>query len=89
MENLKKILNESLAKKGFLKQAKSAEICFLADKWGNGLFASISFSNGLLKVFVDSAPAASELEMKKGELFEYLDKKIPKPKVKDLRIIIK
>lgn len=88
MDKLDKLLDKALAKNNLLKQARSAEICFLADKWGMGLFQTTSFLNGQLKVSVQSSPAASELEMKKEELKDYLNQKLNKNTVKNVRIII-
>lgn len=87
MERIDKILQSSLAKKGLLQTAKSSEVCFLADKWGNGRFNAVSFSRGVLKVSVSSSPAASELQIDEEKLIEFLNNKIG-CLVKQLRIIV-
>lgn len=89
MKQLKDILKQSLAKKGLLKVATSAEICFYAENWGKIPFTAISFSNGLLKIAVNSSAAASELQMEENNLIEFLNKKIGKELVKRVRIINK
>ena len=87
MDKLGKILRPALAKKGLLGAATSAEICFLAEEWGNGRFEAISYSKGILKLSVVGSSAASELSMKKEELISYLNKKLGREHVKQVRIM--
>lgn len=77
-----------MAKKGLGKATQGAEICFLADKWGNHRFSAISYADGLLKVSVDSSPAASEIEMQKEVLFESINAKIGYKAVSAIKIVI-
>lgn len=87
MDKLDKILRPSLAKKGLLGAAISAEICFLAEEWGKGRFQAISFSRGILKLSVESSSAASELSMEQDKLISYLNGKQGKNIVKSVRIV--
>jgi len=87
MDKLDKFLRPALAKRGLLGAATSAEICFLAEKWGKGRFESISYSKGVLKLSVPSSSSASELQMESDNLIEYLNKKIGRESVKSIRII--
>jgi hypothetical protein len=87
MEKIDKILGRRLANKGLAKASQGALVCFYAKEWGIGLFQPISFSYGVLKVSVASSPAASELNMKEGELVDFLNKKIGRNAVRSIRII--
>jgi len=89
MERLNKIIKQSLAKRSLSLTAQAAQICFYAEKWGSGRLSAISFSKGVLKVSVNSSPAASELEMSKHDLIESVNKKLGKELVKQVRIIVK
>jgi predicted nucleic acid-binding Zn ribbon protein len=88
MEKLDKILRQSIKKNGLRKPLEGAEICFYAGLWGNGQFTPISFLNGILKVSVSSSSAASELDMKRSELIDFINDKIGKRVVRNLRIIV-
>ncbi|MFA7252938.1 MAG: DciA family protein [Patescibacteria group bacterium] len=88
MKKIDKILSDSLTKKGIGQAAKSALVCFWADKWGNGRFSVISFQNGILKVSVESSPAASELEIAKEDLIDEVNKKANKRIVRQVRILV-
>ena len=87
MEKLDKILDKALAKKGLLKQARGAEICFYSESWNRIPFSPISFSKGILKVSVESSVAASELSMKEEELINFINEKAGYKAVKKLRIV--
>jgi hypothetical protein len=87
MDKLDKFLRPALAKRGLLPAATSAEVCFLAEEWGNGRFLAISFSKGILKLIVPSSSAASELSMEQDNLIEFLNKKLNKNVVKSVRIV--
>lgn len=87
MDKLNKILRPALAKKGLLGAATSAEICFMAEKWGNGRFCAISFSKGVLKLMVEGSSAASELSMEQENLISFVNKKLGKNSVKSVRIV--
>lgn len=88
MEKIDKILMKSLAKKGLGKASQSAMICFYATEWGKGLFDTISFSNGVLKVSVSSSPASSNLQIRESELIDYLNAKLGRRSVRQLRIVL-
>jgi predicted nucleic acid-binding Zn ribbon protein len=87
LEKLDKILRPALAKKGLLKVATSAEVCFYASKWKNARFIPISFARGALKVSVTSSSAASELQMQSEDLLEFINRKFSKKIVRSLRIM--
>jgi predicted nucleic acid-binding Zn ribbon protein len=87
MDKLDKILRPALAKKGLLKIATSAEVCFYATEWKNVRFIPISFSRGVLKVSVSSSSAASELQMQSEDLLESINRKFSKKIVRSLRIM--
>jgi len=87
MERLSKILGPALAKKGLLRQATGAQICFYAESWKKVPFSVISFSNGILKVSITSSSAASELQMLSEDLIDFLNRKIGKKQVRSIRII--
>lgn len=88
MEKLDKILRESLTKKGLSRATSGAMVCFYADEWGNGLFQAISFSGGILKVSVCSSPASSELQIKENELIDYLNQKLGRSSVRQVKIVL-
>jgi hypothetical protein len=87
MDKLSKILKGSLARRGLLKPSEGAEICFYAEKWGKLPFCPISFSKGVLKVSVDSSAVSSELHMQADDLLGFINKKLGKKMVRQLRII--
>ena len=89
MEKIDQILKHGIKKSALKKTLQSAEICFLASTWGNAQFAPVSFAKGILKVSVKSSPAASELEMQKADLIDFVNQKIGKETVRGLRIIVK
>lgn len=89
MEKLDKILMAALAKRKLSGTVRSAQVCFYADEWANGRFHSVSFSRGILKVSVNSSPAASELEMQKEELIEHLNRRLERDLVKVVKTVIK
>jgi len=82
LEKLNKILLPSLAKKGLGKTATSAMVCFYAEKWGNGRFKAISFSEGLLKLSARSSAQAMELDMQKEDLLNYMKEFVGKKRIK-------
>ena len=86
MEHIGKYLLKVMAKKGLGGVAVSSQVCYFADKWGEGRFKSVSFSRGVLKVYVRSSAAAQELSMDEEKLVEYLNKKIGREIVKRVRI---
>jgi len=87
MDHINKILHHSLSKKGLMGVATSAEICFWAEKLGNGSFKPISYSRGILKVSVSSAPAASELQIKQEDIITQINQKIGRDIIKQIRIV--
>jgi hypothetical protein len=87
MDKLDKFLRPALAKRGLLGAATSAEVCFLADKWANGRFYSISFSKGVLKLSVPSSSAGAEISMEEEKLLNFLNKEIGREAVKSIRIV--
>lgn len=87
MEKINSILKRTLAKKGLLRAATSAEICFYASQWSKGRFTTISCSRGVLKVSVQGSCAASELQMEEGKLIRHLNEKFGVETVKKLKII--
>lgn len=87
MDKLNKFLNNSLAKKGLLGQARSAQICFYAGEWGKLPISPISFSRGVLKVSVTSPTLAGELKMQEEDLLGFINRKMGGKLVKELRIM--
>ena len=87
MDQIHKILKSSLAKKGLLGAAISAEICFWAGKWGKARFVPISFSRGVLKVSVDSPIVSSELQIQEEDLVNFINGKMERELVKKVRIL--
>lgn len=87
MDKLSKFLNNSLAKKGLLGQARGAQICFYAGQWTRLPFAPISFSRGVLKVSVTSPTLAGELKMQEDDLIDFVNKRMRELIVKELRIM--
>jgi len=88
MDKLNKILMASLAKKGLGKIARSSLVCFYAEGWGKGRFKPVSFARGVLKVSVDSSPAASELQIEEAKLIDFVNVKIGKEIVRSIRIVV-
>jgi len=86
MDKLNKILRPALAKKGLLSVATSAQICFYAGRWGKVPFRAISYGKGVLKVFVASGAAASELHIQEQNLMDYINSYFKKPIVKKVLI---
>lgn len=89
MEKLDKILAASLTKKKLGKPLKAAQICFYAGLWGKAQMTPVAFSGGILKVSVKSSPAASELEIQKEDLLDFVNEKIGHKAVRVIRIIVK
>ena len=89
MEKLDKIIALSLTKKKLGKPLKAAQICFYAGLWGKAHLKPIAFSGGVLKVSVKSSPAASELEIQKEDLLDFVNAKIGYKAVRSIRIIVK
>jgi predicted nucleic acid-binding Zn ribbon protein len=87
MDRLNKFLKPSLAKKGLLGTAESAQICFYATKWTLTPFSPISCAKGVLKVSVLSSSASSELQMQEENLISFINTKIGREIVKSIRII--
>jgi hypothetical protein len=90
MDKLSDFLNNSLNNKGLSGATGGAVVCFWADEWGKGRFKPISYSRGTLKVSVDSASAAQELQMESHKLIKHLNVIAAKnngPKVREIRII--
>jgi predicted nucleic acid-binding Zn ribbon protein len=88
MDKLDKILHRCIKKKPLRKALESAEICFYADSCSDGRFRTISFSRGILKVSVDSSPAASELQFEEANLVERINKRAGQEVIKSIRIIV-
>jgi len=88
MDKIDKIIRERLAKNKSLESFQSAQICFLAEKWGNGRFNVISFQKGILKLSVGSSSAASELKMQEDQLIDSVNSSIGKKVIRSLRILI-
>jgi len=88
MEKIDKILSGAMAKKGLTQATQGALVCFYAGEWAKGLFRPISFKSGVLKIAVDSSPAASEIHIKEAELVDYLNQKLGKRSVRFVRIIV-
>lgn len=87
MKKLGDFLMTALNRKGLGKETKSALICFLADKYADGRFKSISFSRGVLKVSCASSSAAQMVQMEEEKIITYLNRELKKETVKGLRII--
>jgi len=90
MDKLSDFLNQSLTEKGLSRATGGALVCFWADEWGMGKFKPISYWRGILKVAVDSAPAAQEIQMESQKLIKYLNIKASQsdaPKVREIRIV--
>lgn len=87
MEKIDRILPRALKNKGLSSIAGSAQICFYADEWAGKRFETISFCNGILKVFVKSSSAASEVQMLEDELIQYLNEKLGRKSVRKLKIV--
>ena len=87
MEKIDRILPRALKKKGLLSIAGSAQICFYADEWASKRFETISFCNGVLKVFAKSPSAASEIQMLEEELIQYLNEKLGRKSVRKIKIV--
>ncbi|MFA6963191.1 MAG: DciA family protein [Patescibacteria group bacterium] len=88
MDNLKNILNRSLAKRGLKKTLEGPLVCFYCAEWPGQPFTPVSYANGVLKVSVASSPAAAELQMVESELKEFLNKKTAKQTVRQIRIVV-
>lgn len=92
MDKLSEFLNKSLVDKGLSRATGGALVCFWADEWGMGRFKPISYWRGILKVSVDSASAAQEIQMESHKLIKHLNKKASEsdaPKVREIRIVNK
>lgn len=90
MDKLSEFLHDSLLDKGLSGATGGALVCFWADEWGKGRFKPISYWRGTLKVSVDSASAAQELQMESHKLIKHLNLVAAKnngPKVREIRIM--
>ncbi|OQB05631.1 MAG: hypothetical protein BWY19_00900 [bacterium ADurb.Bin212] len=90
MDKLSDFLNSSLNNKGLSGATGGAVVCFWADEWGKGRFKPISYFRGVLKVSVDSASAAQELQMESHKLIKHLNLIAAQnngPKVREIRIV--
>jgi|GEM_PF-669169 len=86
MDKLEKIIKKRLAERGLLKTTEGAQVCFYAKEWGVDLFQPISFSRGILKVFVKSSSAAQSLQIREEELIAFINSKIKKELVRRVKI---
>ncbi len=75
MEKIDKILKYSFTKKAVGRAARSAMVCFYAEKWGNHQMKAISYSGGILKLSADNSSQLMEIDMKKESLQKYLKEK--------------
>ena len=89
MEKLDEILRSQLARKKLSGTLRAAQICFYATQWAKTPCKILSFSKGILKVAVDSSPAASELEIQKEDLLSFVNQKLGKNAVRFIKITIK
>jgi len=89
MDDLKNILNRSLAKRGLKKTLEGPLVCFYCSEWPGQSFTPISYANGILKASVPSSPAAAELQMAEADLIEFLNKKTGRRTVRQVRIIVR
>ncbi len=87
MKKLGDFMMTALNRKGLGKETKSALICFLADKYADGRFKSISFSRGVLKVSVSSSAAAQMVQMDEENIITHLNREMKKETVKSIRIV--
>lgn len=87
MDRINKFLNNALAKKGLLREARGAQICFYAGEWTRLPFTPISFSRGVLKVSVTSPTLAGELKMQEEDLIDFINRKMGDKLVRELRIM--
>jgi hypothetical protein len=90
MEFMKKLgdfLLPALARKGLGKEARSALICFLANKYADGRFSAISFSRGVLRVSVTSSAAAQMVQMEEEKIIAHLNGEMKRECVKSVRIV--
>lgn len=88
MDKIGDILGNAMRKKGLSKATGGALICFYAGEWAKSRFTPISYSKGVLKVAVDSSPAAAELQIEEEKLIDFINAKLKRPLVKGLRIIV-
>ncbi len=86
MDKLGDFIHDALRDKGLSSATTSSQICFWADQWAKGAFNPISFSRGTLKVAVDSAAAAQEMQMQCERLIKHLNTKAGKNIVLNIRI---
>ncbi len=86
MDKLGDFINNALSQKGLTAATTGSQVCFWADEWAKGAFTPISFSRGVLKVAVDSAAAAQELQMECEKLMNHLNNKAGKKIVIKVRI---
>ena len=86
MDKLEKIIKQRLAERGLLKTTEGAQVCFYAKEWADTLFQPISFTRGVLKVFVKSSSAAQSLQMREEELILFLNAKMKREIVRRIRI---
>ena len=86
MDKLGDFLNDAVNRKGLSAASTGSLVCFWADEWAKGRFTPISYSRGTLKVAVDSASAAQELQMECEKLINHLNMKAGKKIVSSIRI---
>jgi hypothetical protein len=89
MEKIDQILHSRLTKKKLSGTLQAAQICFYVSQWGKTPCQAISFTKGILRVSVDSSPAASELEIQKEDLISFINEKLGRNSVRLVKISIK
>ena len=86
MDKLGDFLNDAVNRKGLSAAYTGSLVCFWADEWAKGRFTPISYSRGVLKVAVDSAAAAQELQMEEESIINHLNLKAGRKLVEKIRI---
>ena len=85
MDKIGKILKVVVNKKGLAKAANASQICYLANRWGEGSFEAISFSGSSLKLMVKNHAQAQEVQMSEEELLDYIEEMIGSRQVRRIR----
>ena len=83
------VLNQLLARKGYLQQKSNNELAvvwdsIVEDRWKAKTKVG-NVNRGVLDIFVKSSPLANHLDLKKRKLLQQLQEKLPQNKIKDIR----
>lgn len=88
-EPISKILSRRINALGLSRQFAAARVCAVADEVGKGEFKTVSYKNGILKVWVDSGARAHLIKLREKEILGEINTEFKGQVVKKLVFDIK